>query len=820
MLPRLPSRVRAIRFSALDFKVGLRILARYPGLTAVGTLAIAVAIALGALYFEALSKWQNPSLPLPDAERVVTLGAWDASRSSPESRILHDFAAWRSELTSLDLVGAAVSFQRNLTTEDGRVEPVYGADVTANAFTLMGTPPLLGRTLVARDEEAAEPAVVVLSHAVWSARFDSDPAVIGRSVKLGSLTATVVGVMPRGFGFPVRHRIWAPLRTDGAIVPPRTGPSIAVFGRLAPGRTIADARSELETIAARNAAESPSTHEHLRPMVTRYAKPVGGSEMLIIRNMMYAVNVVFLLLLAIVCTNVATLVFARTATRGWEITVRSALGASRARIISQLFVEALVLASLATIVGLAIAKLALRLGVGQLAASDALPFWIDDSLSFSTMLYACVLTLIGAAIVGVLPALRVTRINVQDAMRNEGAARAGLRFGGFWTAVIVVQVAITVAFLPIAAGGAFQSNRFNQRAEGIGAEQFLIANVGIDRENYVLDSAAFDARSRRAVDALQQRLREEPGIQGVAFADRLPVEDQFKYTIEVDSATVPLTSGIRRSTLVKVAGDYFKAFGTSVVAGRDFVESDYASDRVMIVNQSFARYVLGNRNPIGQRVRIVSGEIDAYAGDRWYEIVGMVEDFGWQLPEPQEQSAMYMPSLPVVGRAGQLAVRVRDPDAFATRVRALAAEADPTIQLSEVKPLALAGGGEAKLNWILTAVAWLVGFIVLLLSATGIHSLMSFTVARRTREIGIRAALGAGAGRIVAGIFSRAFLQVGLGVVVGSALAALGGLGSARQVLILLGADALMLVVGVTACAVPLRRALRIDPTEALRAEG
>ncbi len=820
MLPRLPARVRAIRFSALDFKVGLRILARYPGLTAVGTLAIAVAIALGALYFEALSKWQNPSLPLPDAERVVTLGAWDASRSSPESRILHDFAAWRSELTSLDLVGAAVSFQRNLTTEDGRVEPVYGADVTANAFTLMGTPPLLGRTLVARDEEAAEPAVVVLSHAVWSARFDSDPAVIGRSVKLGSLTATVVGVMPRGFGFPVRHRIWAPLRTDGAIVPPRTGPSIAVFGRLAHGRTIADARSELETIAARNAAESPSTHEHLRPMVTRYAKPVGGSEMLIIRNMMYAVNVVFLLLLAIVCTNVATLVFARTATRGWEITVRSALGASRARIISQLFVEALVLASLATIVGLAIAKLALRLGVGQLAASDALPFWIDDSLSFSTMLYACVLTLIGAAIVGVLPALRVTRINVQDAMRNEGAARAGLRFGGFWTAVIVVQVAITVAFLPIAAGGAFQSNRFNQRAEGIGAEQFLIANVGIDRENYVLDSAAFDARSRRAVDALQQRLREEPGIQGVAFADRLPVEDQFKYTIEVDSATVPLTSGIRRSTLVKVAGDYFKAFGTSVVAGRDFVESDYASDRVMIVNQSFARYVLGNRNPIGQRVRIVSGEIDAYAGDRWYEIVGMVEDFGWQLPEPQEQSAMYMPSLPVVGRAGQLAVRVRDPDAFATRVRALAAEADPTIQLSEVKPLALAGGGEAKLNWILTAVAWLVGFIVLLLSATGIHSLMSFTVARRTREIGIRAALGAGAGRIVAGIFSRAFLQVGLGVVVGSALAALGGLGSARQVLILLGADALMLVVGVTACAVPLRRALRIDPTEALRAEG
>jgi predicted permease len=815
-MPRTP----AVRFSALDFKVGVRILARFPGLTLVGTVAIAVAIALSTLYFEALNKWQNPALPLPNADRVTSVGAWDASRSSPEPRILNDFATWRPQVKTLDLIGAAVSFQRNLTTADGRVEPVYGADITANAFTLMGTPPLLGRTLVARDEDVAEPAVVVLSHAVWTARFDSDPAIVGRSVKLGSVNATVVGVMPAGFGFPVRHRIWAPLRTDGTTLPPRTGPSVSVFGRLAPERTVADARNELQIVGARIAAEHRSTHEHLRLMVTPYAKPVGGGEVRLIRSMLYAVNLAFLLLLAIVCTNVATLVFARTATRGWELTVRSALGASRGRIISQLFAEALVLAALATVVGLVAAKVALRIGVGQFVASDALPFWIDDSLSLTTMLYAGLLALVGAAIVGVLPALRVTRINVQDAMRNEGAARSGLRFGGFWTAVIVVQVAITVAFLPIAAGGAFQSNRFSQRAEGIGAERFLIANVGIDRENYVLDSAAFDARSRRAVEALEQRLREEPGIEGVAFADRLPVEDQFKYTIEIDSATVPPTSGIRRSTLVKVSDGFFNAFGTSVVAGRNFVPLDFESDRTMIVNESFARYVLGNRNPIGQRVRVVSGEIDAYAGEQWYEIVGMVRDFGWQLPEPQEQSAMYLPSLPIVGRAGQLAVLVRDPEVFATRVRALAAEADPTIQLSDVKPLALAGGGEAQMNWALTSVAWLVGFIVLLLSATGIHALMSFTVARRTREIGIRAALGAGAGRIVAGIFSRAFVQVGLGVVAGSALAALGGLGTTRQVLILLGADAIMLVVGLTACAVPLRRALRIDPTEALRAEG
>jgi hypothetical protein len=271
---------------------------------------------------------------------------------------------------------------------------------------------------------------------------------------------------------------------------------------------------------------------------------------------------------------------------------------------------------------------------------------------------------------------------------------------------------------------------------------------------------------------------------------------------------------------VHVAHNFFATFGTSLVAGRDFTPHEFETGRVLIVNQSFAKHVLGGRNALGQRIRIVTGEVESVGGKEWYEIVGVVKDFGWQLPLPHEQSAMYRPSLPLVGRAGQLAVRVRDPGTFATRLRAVAADVDPTIRLTDVHPLTDAGGGEAKGNWALTSVAWLVSFIVLLLSATGIHSLMSFTVTRRTREIGIRAALGASHGRIVAGIFSRAFLQISAGVVVGSGLAALLGVGSTRQVLLLLAADGVMLVVGMTACALPLRRALRIDPTEALRAEG
>ena len=795
-------------------------LVRFPGLTLVGTVAIAVAIALGTLYFEGLNKWQHPRLPARDADRMVSVRNWDMSASRTEGKSLHDFALWREQVKTIDHLGAAIPFTRNLVTADGHVEPVRGAEMTANAFGMLETPALMGRTFSAQDERPEEPPVVVLSHALWKTRFDGDPSVVGRAVKLGTSSATIIGVMPEGFGFPVNQRIWTPLRENGATMAPRTGPEVSIFGRLAPGASLDEAQAELNLIGARAAVSEKQTHEHLRPRVTAYAEPlIGSGEARMIVRILYMVNGVFLLLLAIVCTNVATLVFARTATRGWEIAVRNALGASRARIVWQLFVEALVLAGIAAVVGLVVAKTALRVGLGMFGSSGALPYWIDDSLSLRTVGYAAVLTLFGAAIVGILPALRVTRVNVQEALRSEGAARSGLKFGGFWTAVIVLQVAITVAFMPLAGGGVFESNRFKQRAEGIGAEHYLTAQVGIDREYYGSDSAAFAARALNSFDELERRLLAEPGVEQVAYADRLPVQDQFKYNIEVDSTTGVRPDLLRRSTLVQVSHDFFDAFGTSVISGRDFAPADFEKGRVLIVNESFVKNVLGGRNPIGQRVRVVSGEDNSVAGKEWYEIVGMVKNFGWQLQEPQEQSAMYRPRAPIVGGVN-MAVKVRDPAEFATRLRAVALEVDPTIRLTEVQPLTDIGGGEAKMNWTLTWVAWLVSSVVLLLSAAGIHALMSFTVTRRTKEIGIRAALGASQQRIVRDIFSRAFLQISLGVLVGSGLAVLLGVGSLQGVLLLLGADAVMLAVGLTACALPLRRALRINPTEALRAEG
>jgi putative ABC transport system permease protein len=595
---------------------------------------------------------------------------------------------------------------------------------------------------------------------------------------------------------------------------------VSLFGRLARGATIQQAQVEFAAITARVAADHPDTHRHLRPRVVAYgAPPLEGGEAQLMRTILYAVNTFFLLLLAVISANIATLVFARTATRSWEITVRNVLGATRRRIVSQLFVEALVLTGIAAVLGLVIARVAMGAIISAVDVGT-LPFWIDASLSWRTLLYAVVLAFFAAGIVGILPALRATRVNLQDALRSHGTAHSGMQFGGFWTAVIVVQIAITVAFLPLAAGGVFESNRFRQRAEAIEAERYLTASVGIDWEDHALGSDAFEARGRLSLDELEQRLRAEPGVEQVTFADRLPVMDQFKYNIEVDSVAGAVTGDLRRSTLVQVSRGFFDAFGTEVIVGRDFTPADFDGGRTIIVNESFVRHVFGGGNALGQRVRIGSSEDGNVAGDDWYEVVGVVRDFGWQLQQPHEQSAMYRPRLAGADMRLSLAVRVRDPEAFAPRLRAIAADVDPTIRLTEVQPLTSVGGGEARINWTLTYVAWLVSLVVLVLSATGIHALMSFTVSRRTREIGIRVALGARPRSIVAGIFGRALLQITAGVVAGSVLVALFGLGSLRQVLLLLAAIAVMLLVGVVACAVPLRRALAVQPTQALKAEG
>jgi putative ABC transport system permease protein len=439
-----------MRISWIDLKLGGRMIVKYPVLTIVGGISMAFAIWVGAGTFEGIRQLVFPSIPLPESDKIVVLQNWDASANRPEFRATHDFMAWRGALRSVHDLGAYRTVTRNLEATEGLAEPVFTAEMTASAFRVLRVPPLLGRTLVEADERPDAPLVAVLGYDLWQSRFGGDSAVIGRMVRITGAPATVVGIMPKRFAFPRTQELWAPLRIDVSAYDPRQGMTIRIFGRLAPGATLEQARTELANHGKIAASDLPRTHEHLRPQLFTFAESVqlfeGPGESVAL----LAGNVFVVMLLVLVCANVGLLMFARAATRETEIVVRSALGASRRRIVMQLFAEALVLGSIAAVVGLTAAGWGIRWGLdlmrGELTdASGNFAFWIDGKLSPLTFLYTALLTLLAAAIAGVLPGLLITR-NLGDRLKRATPGAGSTQLGGIWTAVIVLQLAVTMGF--------------------------------------------------------------------------------------------------------------------------------------------------------------------------------------------------------------------------------------------------------------------------------------------------------------------------------------------------------------------------------------
>ncbi len=507
----------------LDLKLGTRMLVKYPGLTIVGGLSMAFAICVGTVIAAVGTQFLHPRLPLRAGDRIVQIRNWDVAANRAEPRALQDFVAWRGALRSVTELGAWRDVARNLIVPGGDARPVDVAEITASGFGVAEGVPLLGRVLVPDDERAGAASVVVLGYDVWRMRFGSDPNVVGRTVQLGREYATVVGVMREGFAFPVSHDAWVPLQTDTLVEGPRSGPAVTIFGVLAPGVTLEAAQAELTALGRRAAIERPATHAHLEPRVTPYAKlflaDPSGEE----RGLLFSVYVFAVMLLVLVCGNVALLLFARAATRETELVVRTALGASRSRIVAQLFTEALVLGAVAAAAGLVAAHFVLRTwGVSFLEVNlGRLPFWFDLRLSPAAVLFALGLALLGSAIAGVVPALKVTR-GMGSRMKLATVGAGGLRFGGVWTTVIVVQVAITVAFPAVVYVEQWELRHVQTFDAGFPAEEYLAARLEMDAPAAGADAGAPRAGFAPRLEELRRRVAAEPGIAGVTFADRLP----------------------------------------------------------------------------------------------------------------------------------------------------------------------------------------------------------------------------------------------------------------------------------------------------------
>ena len=836
-----------------DYKLGLRMLLKYPGLTLAGGLALAVAIGIGAAWYDLSRMLLSPTIPLPEGNRLVTIETRNTLTRLREPRVARDFLEWRRTLRSIDNLGAYRTSARNLIVGDAAPEAIQVAELTATAFAAARVSPVLGRSLLDSDDRPGAPAVVVVSYELWQRSLGGRRDAVGSVVRLGTAPATVIGVMPEGFAYPINHKAWTPLPLR-ASYSGLEGGSMAVIGRLAPGVSLAQARAELRVIGERASAALPATHQHLRPTVL----PLGGTSDDVDLILFASQTLPILLVLLIACTSVGTLVYARTATREGEIAVRFALGASRARIMAQLFMEALVLASIAAAAGLLAANQALKWGIDEVnRSSGGAPFWMTPGLTLSTILYAAGLAVVSAAMLSVLPALRATKAHAQSHLASLGSGGSTLRFGRVWTGAMIFQVALTAMGIPAAMEAANEAILKLNIREAFPSRSYLVTSIDPGRPFDGETEPAFEDRRARTFAALARRVAQEPGVIAITFADRAPGSGTSERFTEVESGSGARTFyGAFRTSAV--GPGFFAAFDRPIVAGRAFDAGDWNSGaglktggyggRTVIVNEAFARVYsgeTGRSSPVGARLRQpasstpVFDDDDADAsqsvrtadrGDDWFEIVGVVRDFGLY-PDDSGDEQPFVFHTASAGTVSPLVMSVRtrgNPAALAARLPIVSASIDAGLLVRDARPLETSiREGHDGLAVQATAFA-AVTLLVLFLSALGIFSLVSVGVSRRTREIGLRAALGAHPRHVLGGILSHATALMVSGVAAGGGLVLLvvaageGPSGRPADDLPLFArylavTAVVMLIASLLAAMGPARRALKINPSEALR---
>lgn len=814
----------------LDAKLGARMLVKYPAIALAGGAGIAVAVAIAAGGFSVIhGNFLASSLPLTEGDRVVSIETWDSAASKPEHRSLFDFLAWRGGLKSVEAISAFRELSPNLIAPGAGPESVRVAAMSASGFRLARVQPLIGRYLEQYDEHDAAPWVVVIGEDVWRNRFGGDPAILGKTIQLGSTAHLIVGVMPRNFAFPVNHHFWIPLRTGGEPSEPLTGPDLRVFGRLAPGATLETAQAELSAIGQRNARTFPKVYATLRPRVMPYSYPFLGMHGAGDVTGLLAMQGLIVSLLVLVCLNVAILVYTRTAMRQAEIGLRTALGASRGRIVTQLFIEALVLSVAAAVAGIAIAQFALRqmAGATQNIAAE-LPFWLSFHLSPGAVFYAAALSVLAASILGIVPALKATRRDVQTGFRIIGAGGGGLRLGKTWTVLITAQVTFAVALLPPAVSSTWEDTRDALAGLGFPAEEFLSAQLGLDVVHGTAEPAGTRNLARRYTERqieLRRRLEAEPRVAGATFALAFPGDERTAW-MEAQGVSHEVQFN-------RVDADFFRLFDVKFLAGRALQAADSlpaGGGGAIVVSQTFAHRFFGG-DALGRRIRYISRNGAAAGKDpeseRWYEIVGIVKDFPTGVSPAMRgaQLKVYHPLSPGQVQPATLLIRMRGgaPSSFTPRLRELTAALDPDLDLRKIRGLDEALRSEQWISRIQAAVFAAITLSVLMLSSAGIYALMSFTVSQRRKEIGIRMALGADWKQILAGIFSRAFAQLTLGASLGAILGITFEMASGGNLLrgnvgvVLPAVVLVMTTVGFLAVLGPARRSLRIEPTEALR---
>lgn len=816
--------------SWLDIKLGVRMLAKYPVMTLVSGFAMSVTVATALVTFSVFEDFfLRPILPVVEGDRIVSLGARRSDVPRQERRILTEFEAWRDGLESLDAFGLWREIRSTVAAADGTGRVVEVALMTASGFEIAGVPPLLGRPLLPSDEVEGAETVVVIGFEEWTQLFGADPSAVGAQLRIGRESHTVVGVMPEGFGFPVSHSVWVPLRDDPAEYQPFEGPSYHAFARLAPGISMREAQAEIEVLSRARAELFPATHEWVYSKVMSYTDPhVGMTDVGEEHDYLVSAILAFVTLLVLIpFSNVAILVYARTATRSGEIAIRTALGAGRRRVVTQLFTEALVLSSISGLIGLWISTYAWGRVETLLATFGAsIPFWANQGRTPTAALYVVCLVVIAAVVAGVVPGLKATGPRVEEGLKR-AASGNGMRLGRGWTGLVVAQVAITTAVLPTVGWVAWDAI-----GQGTSRARFEVDDLlGAHIVASLPDATSPEADPMLSIREVVRRVEQDPRVAGAVLSTRLP--DEF-FTISLYAfsrieieGVVPPDGQLNHSVgSMQVEPGFFSFLGVPVIEGRAFAIVDtVGAERPIIVNPAFVEQQLGGQNAIGRRIREWRGPDQESAP--WREIVGVVGELAENRLRPDAQRGRVFSPLVSGGRRSiDVTIRVPSgPGAFLPELQRIAASVDPALRIEQAAPLTEERNPiRAAMRHGAIAIA-LVLLSVLVLCIAGVFSLTSFNVTQRRREIGIRTALGATHQRVLAYVMRRSATQLIVGALIGSAIAfawppfAIDRVPVDRDPRLALGLAALMLAIGLVATVVPVRRGLAVQPTDCLREE-
>jgi putative ABC transport system permease protein len=796
-----------------DARYGLRSLTRSPGFATMAIVTLALGIGANTAIFSAVDAVLLRPLPYPAADELVIVWedatSWGFPRNTPSPA---NYLDWK-EQNRVFADMAAMRYAGANLTGNGDPEAVTGRLVTPNLFSMLGVQAAIGRTF-APDEERSGAKVVVLTHGLWRRRYGADPTIVGRTIQMNGEPYAVVGVMPASFAFPDRDAMFfwpldlTPMRDM------RGSHFLTVAARLAPGVTVNRARSDMDRVAKTIAAAHPGQSDaNLGAVVVPLREQIAGDARTSLIVLFAAAGCVLL----IACANLANLLLARAGTRQREIAVRKALGASPMRLVRQLVTESALLAVIGGAAGIALGHLGTRL------LKDLVPSGLPVSsltIDLRVLLFTGAITFATVLLFGAVPAFASVRVDVNDSLKRESrGAVAGLARR---TRHALIIAEVTLATVLLIGAGLMIQTLHNMRAEDIGVrpDHLLTLRIALPPARYA------DQNARAAFyNQVIERVGALPGVRSAAFAGNLPLTTMGNSTsFAIDGRPDP-PSGVVQDTLYRpVTRDYFATIGATRIDGRDFGADDRPdSPPVAIINEHFARAYWGTRSPVGDGIRL-SG-----SNGRRYTIVGVVKDIRERgIDAPMKAATYVMVEQANANPGAFLAVRTEtDPLSLARAVTTAVWSVDPHQPVSLVRSMDdIVDEVLTNRNLNMTLLSVFAG-LALLLASLGIYGVLSYVVTERTREIGLRMALGASAGGVATSFVRQGLVLTAIGVAAGlvAALAGARTMGTmlygvaSTDMRIYLGCIALLSSVAAGACYLPARRAARVDPIVALREE-